>query len=182
MRKLIMFNMISVNGFFEGPNHDITWHTVDEEFNDFAIKQIDEVDTILFGRVTYELMESYWPTEAAIKDDPVIAKAMNTKRKIVISSTMKAPTWSNTTLISRDAPAELNRMKHQAGRDLIIFGSASLCSSLIKARTIDEFRILISPTVLVNGTPLLRDKISLTLKDTRKFGNGNVLLTYSAGA
>ena len=138
--------------------------------------------TPLVGRVTYPLMESYWPTAAAINDDPVIAKAMNSKRKVVISSTMSAPKWANTTLISRDVPAELSRMKGQPGKDLIIFGSATLCSSLIKSNLIDELRILISPTVLVNGTPLLRDRISLTLKDCRKFKNGNVLMTYTPGA
>ena len=174
-----MFNMVSLDGFFEGPGHDITWHTVDEEFNDFAIKQIDNVDAIMFGRVTYELMVSYWPTKEALKDDPAVAKLMNEMPKFVVSGTMTGASWSNTRLISRDVDSEIRRLKQLPGKDLIIFGSATLCSSLIKSKLIDEFRIMISPTLLLKGTPLFRDQISIKLRESRTFGNGNVLLTYA---
>ena len=77
MRKLYLFNMMTLDGFFEGPNHDISWHNVDKEFNDFAIAQLSETGTLMFGRVTYELMASYWPAQEAIKDDPIVAGIMN---------------------------------------------------------------------------------------------------------
>ena len=77
MRKIFLFNMITLDGFFEGPNQDISWHNVDDEFNEFAIKQLRTVDTILFGRVTYQLMASYWPTPAALEDDPVVGAALH---------------------------------------------------------------------------------------------------------
>lgn len=179
MRKLIMFNMTSLDGFFEAPGHDITWHTVDDEFNDFAIQQIGQADTILFGRKTYDLMVSYWPTKDALENDPAVAGAMNSKAKIVVSTTLKEATWNNTKLIGRDAEAELRRMKQMPGGDMIIFGSATLCSSLIKSGLMDELRIMISPIVLVQGTPLFRDIVKLRLTDSRRFRNGNVLMTYS---
>ena len=83
MRKLFVFNMVSLDGFFEGPNHNINWHIVDDEFNQFAIEQTSSVDMILFGQVTYELMASYWPTPAATTDDPIVADLMNRLPKIV---------------------------------------------------------------------------------------------------
>lgn len=89
MRNLYLFNMVSLDGFFEGPDRDIYWHTVDDEFNDFAIKQLDNVDTLLFGRVTYELMASYWPTPEAVENDPLVARRMNETAKIVFSRTLQ---------------------------------------------------------------------------------------------
>jgi dihydrofolate reductase len=86
MRKLFAFNMVTLDGFFEGPNRDISWHTVDDEFNQFAVEQTSTVGAILFGRVTYELMASYWPSPAAQSDDPVVANLMNTLPKVVFSS------------------------------------------------------------------------------------------------
>jgi dihydrofolate reductase len=95
MRKLFSFNMVSLDGFFEGPNQDITWHNVDEEFNQFAIEQISSVDTYLFGRVTYQLMASYWPTQEAITNDPIIADLMNRLPKVVASRTLDKVDWQN---------------------------------------------------------------------------------------
>ena len=87
MRNLFLFNMITLDGFFEGPERDINWHTVDDEFDEFAVAQLNSVDTLLFGRVTYELMASYWPTPSAIEDDPLVAGRMNEVKKIVVSHT-----------------------------------------------------------------------------------------------
>src|SRR6185295_16248587 len=99
MRKVIFFNLTSVDGFFEGPDRDIAWHHVDEEFNDFAIQQTGEFGALLFGRVTYELMAGYWPTEAAKRDDPVIAGLMNNMPKVVFSKTPQKTEWENTRLV-----------------------------------------------------------------------------------
>jgi len=174
-----MFNMVSLDGFFEAPGRDISWHSVDAEFNTFAIEQLNKVDTIIFGRITYELMENYWPTAAAEKDDPEVALLMNASKKIVCSTTMKEAHWSNTRLIGRDVEAELDRLKSGKGKDLIIFGSGVLCASLSKAGMIDEYRIMVSPIVLAGGTQLFRERMNLLLVDSRTFGNGNTLLTYA---
>ena len=111
MRKLFAFNMVSLDGFFEGPNRDINWHNVDDEFNQFAIEQTSTVDTILFGRVTYELMAGYWPTPAATTDDPVIADLMNRLPKIVFSRTLQKAEWNNTRLIKDHIAEEITTLK-----------------------------------------------------------------------
>ena len=105
-RKVILFNLITLDGFFEGPNQDISWHNVDEEFNDFAIEQLQTMGAIIFGRVTYEGMASYWPTEVALADDAVVAGQMNSMPKIVFSKTLDKAYWSHTTLIKGDLAQE----------------------------------------------------------------------------
>src|SRR5688572_13512557 len=102
MRKVFLFMMVTVDGFFEGPDQDIDWHNVDEEFNEFAINQLDEVGVLLFGRVTYQLMASYWPTQSAKQNDPVIAERMNSVPKIVFSKTLETVDWDNTRLIKEN--------------------------------------------------------------------------------
>jgi len=181
MRKLFAFNMVSLDGFFEGPNRDINWHNVDDEFNQFAIEQTSAVDTILFGRVTYELMAGYWPKPAATTDDPVIADLMNRLPKIVFSRTLQKAEWNNTRLIKDHIAEEITTLKQQPGKDLALFGSANLLSTLIKMGLIDEHRIIVNPIVLGSGTPLyqgLKDKLNLKLLKTKTFRNGNVLLYY----
>ena len=181
MRKLFAFNMVSLDGFFEGPNRDINWHNVDDEFNQFAIEQTSTVDTILFGRVTYELMAGYWPTPAATTDDPVIADLMNRLPKIVFSRTLQKAEWNNTRLIKDHIAEEITILKQQPGKDLALFGSANLLSTLIQMGLIDEHRIIVNPIVLGSGTPLyqgLKDKLNLKLLKTKTFRNGNVLLYY----
>lgn len=99
MGKVFLFMMVSLDGFFEGPNHEIDWHNVDGEFNEFAIEQAKDVGTMLFGRRTYELMASYWPTESAKKDDPVVAELMNSTPKNCLSRTLEKAEWNNTRLV-----------------------------------------------------------------------------------
>src|SRR5579863_9002836 len=99
MRKIFLFMMVTLDGYFEGPDHDLSWHVVDTEFNDFAQKQLQEADTILFGRRTYQLMESYWPSPSSIEDDPEVAALMNQKPKIVVSNSLQTveetENWKN---------------------------------------------------------------------------------------
>jgi len=181
MRKLILFNMITLDGFFEGPNQSIDWHQVDDEFNEFAIEQIETVDAILFGRVTYEGMASFWPTPFAIETDPIIAEKMNSMPKIVISHTLEKAEWNNTRLIKENVVEEITLLKQQPGKDLIIFGSANMAGSLMEHDLIDEIRVIVNPVVLGSGTPLFSDinkPLNLKLLKTRTFGNGNVLLYY----
>lgn len=179
MRKLFSFNMISLDGFFEAPDHDINWHNVDEEFNEFAVEQTSSLDTIIFGRRTYQLMESYWPAAAAIADDPEIAGLMNNLPKIVFSRTLEKADWNNTRLIKDNAADEIMKLKRQPGRDLAIFGSADLIASLMDV--IDEHRVMVNPVLLRKGTPLFKqtgDPLKLKLLNTRTFRSGNILLTY----
>ena len=119
MRKIIFQNLTSLDGYYEGPNREIDWHNVDAEFNDFAISFLNTVDTLLFGRVTYELMASYWPTPGALKNDPVVAERMNNISKIVFSKTMKKADWNNTRLVSGLISAEIVKLKQQPGKDLL---------------------------------------------------------------
>lgn len=181
MRKVIVFNLVTLDGFFEGPNHDITWHVVDEEFNEFSITQLNQVDTILFGRVTYEMMASYWPTPEAIHDDPAVAELMNKTSKVVFSNTLNKVEWQNTRLIKGDAMQEIAKLKRLPGKDLIIFGSGNLTSSLTNSGLIDEYNLIVIPVILGKGTPLFKGidhQVKFAHFKTKTFLNGNVLLCY----
>ena len=181
MRKLIFFMLTTLDGYYAGPNGEIDWHNVDDEFNEFAIDQLNSVDTLLFGRVTYEGMASYWPTPDAIANDPVVAGKMNQLQKIVFSKTLDKVVWENTRLIKANAPEEIAKLKEQPGKDLIIFGSSDLAVTLIPYGSIDEYRIMVNPIVLGNGKPVfkgIKDKLKLRLIKTKTFRSGNVLLFY----
>lgn len=173
--------MITLDGFFEGPNQDISWHNVDDEFNEFAIDQLKEVGTLLFGRVTYQGMASYWPTDFAKQDDPVVARLMNDLPKIVFSTTLNSAEWNNSRLVKENAAEEVSKLKGQPGKDIAIFGSSDLATSLAEAGLIDEYRIIVNPVFLGHGTPLLKgikDRLNLKLLKARTFNSGNVLLYY----
>jgi dihydrofolate reductase len=181
MRKVIMFNAISADGYFEGPNHEIDWHNVDEEFNQLALDQLDSVDTLLFGRVTYEMMAGYWPTVDATKDDPVVAEKMNSKAKVVFSKSLDKADWNNTRLVKGDIRTELMQLKAQPGKDLIIFGSSDLSVSLAEMGLIDEYRVMVNPVILGSGKPILQgipERMVLKLLKTHTMHNGNVILYY----
>ena len=181
MRKIILFNMVTLDGFFAGPNGEIDWHNVDEEFNEFAIDQLKTAGGLIFGRVTYQLMAGYWPTAAALSDDPVVADRMNSIAKIVFSRTLDQADWNDTRLVKEDAAGEISRLKQQPGKDLFIFGSANLASTFTNLDLIDEYRIMVSPVILGKGRPLfegIQAKLDLELLNTKTFRNGNVLLYY----
>jgi dihydrofolate reductase len=181
MRKVILYMMVTLDGFFEGPNGEIDWHNVDQEFNELAIEQLDSVDILLFGRKTYELMASYWPTPAATTDDPIVADKMNRLPKIVFSKTLSSVEWQNTRLVKENVAEEVAKLKHQPGKDLIIFGSSDLAVTFIQHGLLDEFRIMVNPVVLGNGKPLfkgIKDRLNLKLLKTKTFRSGNVLLYY----
>ncbi len=181
MRKIFLFMMISLDGFFEGPDHELDWHNVDAEFNEFAAEQLNEVDTLLFGWRTYELMAGYWPAEPAKGDSPVIAEKMNALPKIAFSRKERKVEWQNTRLITGNVGGEIKKLKNQSGKNIAILGSSNLCVSLIQMGLIDEFRIMVNPVVLGRGHTLLNclhDKLNLKLLKTRTFNSGNVLLYY----
>ena len=181
MRKIISFNMVTLDGFFEGLNHDIYWHRVDDEFNQFAVEQLNSAGGLIFGRITYEMMASYWPTGEAVKNDPIVTGQMNAIPKIVFSRTLNESNWNNTRLVKESAETEIIKLKQETGKDFFIFGSAVLSSALARAGLIDEFRMILNPVVLGNGKALFQGvtrPLNFKLLKTKLFQNGNVLLYY----
>jgi dihydrofolate reductase len=181
MRKVVFFMLTSLDGYFEGPGHEIDWHNTDGEFQEFAIEQTGQAGMLLFGRVTYEMMASYWPTAQAIETDPVVAHLMNTLPKLVFSRTLQKADWQNTRLVKTDFAKVITSLKQEPGKDLCILGSSDLAVSFLEAGLLDEIRILINPIVLGAGKPLFKgieDRLQLKLLKTRIFKNGNILLYY----
>ncbi len=182
MRRVLVSMMVTVDGMFAGVDGDISWHNVDEEFNEFAIEQLDLVDTLLFGRVTYEGMASYWPTPEVVADDPDVAARMNALEKVVFSRTLNAVDWQNSRLVKDHLAEEVSALKQEPKKDMVIFGSGSIVSALAEHGLIDEYRLIINPVALGRGTPLfagIPDVLRLTLLDARAFRSGNVLLRYA---
>jgi dihydrofolate reductase len=184
MRKVIVSNLVSLDGFFEGPNKELDWFVVEEEFFDFARNQLLEVDTILFGRVTYEMMSGYWPN--AIDNDPVITDKMNSLQKVVFSKTLRAGDpiaigWNNSILVKGNMEDEIKRLKQQPGKDMVIFGSGEIVTSLMRQGLIDEYRVIVNPVILGRGNLLfkgLHDRLNLKLLKTKTLGSGVVILYY----
>lgn len=173
--------MISLDGFFEGPNHDLSWHNVDQEFNEFAINQLDASDTLVFGGRTYRMMADFWPSDEGLRDDPEVAKRMNSLPKIVFSRSLKSADWQNSELHTGNVAEVITALKRQAGKDIAVFGSSNLCLSLIEAGVLDELRIMVNPLVLGSGSRLfegLKSQLKLELVSSANFDSGNVLLTY----
>ncbi len=181
MRRVLLFMMVSVDGYYAGPNGDLDWHNVDAEFNEFAIAQLKTAGALIFGRVTYQMMASYWPTEAAVLDDPEVAGYMNRLPKIVFSETLDKAEWNNTRLVKDDVGDEMRKLKRAPGQNLLVFGSANLAATLTRLGLIDEYRVIINPVVLGGGSPLFQgvtERLKLRLLSARTFRSGNVLLSY----
>jgi dihydrofolate reductase len=181
MRKLFVFNLVTLDGYFEGPGRDISWHNVDAEFNEYAIEMLNSADTLLFGRVTYDLMAGFWPTPDAIRNDPIVAEKMNSLPKIVFSRTLEKAEWNNTRLVKDHIEEEIKKMKTQSGSDMALLGSGIIMSEFAQAGLIDEYRIMVNPVVLGKGNPLfkgIKGRLELKLVTTRTFKSGNVLLYY----
>jgi dihydrofolate reductase len=181
VRKLISFMVVALDGYYEGPNGEFDWPNVDDEFNEFAISQLDDIDTLVFGRATYEGMASYWPTPEAQEDDPAITYRMNTVPKVVLSTTLDKADWQNTTLVKGDGADAISELKQQRGKYLAIFGSPNLTVNLLERGLVDELRVMVHPILLGAGKSLfrtLKDRVPLKLQWTTTFSSGNVLLSY----
>jgi dihydrofolate reductase len=181
MRKVTVFNFVTINGFFKGPKGDISWHRHGEEENEYAAQSLKSGNTLLFGRVTYEMMAGYWPTPAAIKNDPVIARGMNNADKIVFSGTLKKAQWNNTRLVKKNIVEEIKKMKQMPGKNMTLLGSGSILTQFAEQGLIDEYQIMVDPVVLGDGTPIMKGikhKLDLKLVGTRTFKSGVVLLSY----
>lgn len=182
VRKLIVFNSISVDGYFVDQNGDMSWaHNNSAEFDAFVEGNAKGGGVLVFGRKTYDLMASFWPTPAASQYYPVVAERMNALPKVVISRTMQKPTWNNTTLMKGDIAGELRRMKQKSPSDLAIMGSGSIVSQLAPEGLIDEYQVVVVPVVLGKGRTMfdgVKERMSLKLVHSRTFDNGNVFLCY----
>jgi len=185
MRKLIMFNMVTLDGCFEGEKnwdlgfHDLVWG---KELEEFSLEQLRSADMLVFGRTTYEGMAKYWPTAESEKDEHVeIVDFMNRIKKVVCSSTLKSAGWNNTSIV-RDAVAELPKLKQQGNGNMFVFGSSILCEALMKANLFDEYRLVIVPVILGKGRRLFNQELNyqkLKLLESRPLSTGGVILRYA---
>jgi dihydrofolate reductase len=181
MRRLSAFNFITLNGYYEGPQRDIGWHRHGAEENEYAAEGLGSGSTLLFGRVTYELMAGYWPTPMAATNDPTVAAGMNSAEKIVFSRTLQKAEWNNTRIMKDNIVDEIRKLKQSSGKDMTILGSGSIVTQFAQTGLIDEYQIMLDPVVLGNGTTLFKDlkgKLDLKLTATRAFKSGTVLLSY----
>jgi dihydrofolate reductase len=185
MRNIISFMHISLDGFVAGPNGELNWAKVDEELFDYVGKRISEGDTALYGRVTYQMMENYWPTAGdkpnASKHDIDHSKWYKKVHKVVLSKTLKEAGLTNTKIISENLPDRINEIKQQPGNDILLFGSPTATHSLIQLDLIDGYWLFVNPIILGRGIPLfvdVKDKIKLNLLNTRPFTSGVIELNY----
>lgn len=184
MRRLIVFNSVTLDGYFTDANGDMSWAynpRKDEEWDAFVNGNASGGGTLVFGRKTYELMASYWPTEAAAKNLPVVAEGMNRSQKVVFSRTVDKSTWQNTRLVKSNLVEEVRKMKQESGAGMAILGSGSIVAQLAPEGLIDEYQIVMVPVALGKGRTMFEgigNKISLKQTKARAFKNGNVLLCY----
>ena len=181
MSTLASFIFTSLDGFYQGPDAEIDWPVADEEFKAFAIRQLDEAETIGFGRATYDHMAAYWPTDQAEANDPAIATRMNRKPKLVFSTSLDHASWTGTTVIEGDAVEHIEAVKAVPGGELLVLGSAHLTASFAAAGVLDELRIMVCPIVLGQGRSLFEDlpvRVALTLLHVTRFDSGCLVLTY----
>lgn len=178
MRKIFAFLMVTMDGYDEGPAQEFDFWNIDPEFDEFSLAQLDEADTLLFGRVTYEGMAAYWPSESARQDYPAIADRMNSYPKLVVSRTLEQADWPDTTIVRH--PAELAEVKRRSGNDIALLGSSTLTTALVRLGLVDELRIMMHPVALGAGRSVLQGGgvNRYRLLRTRVFDSGNVLLCY----
>ncbi len=191
MRKVVMFNRVSIDGYFAGPNGEIDWFVVDHEL-DKALHEMGQPgtvapDTVLLGRVTYQLFESHWPKIAkdpnAPKEARIIADELIQMTKVVFSNTLNEVSWENTKLVKGDVAKEVSRLKQEKGSDILIFGSGTIVQQLTAGGLIDEYLFAVTPIILGAGKSLFSgvQKLDLELLEARNFKSGNVLLHYKIG-
>jgi len=183
MGKLSVFNFISLDGYYKDINNGIDWHQHGQEEGEFSAKNLGQDNILLFGRVTYQMMASWWPTQNAIDTMPDVAKGMNNAEKIVCSNTLQTAEWQNTRIISGDIFTQLAELKKTSAKDITVLGSGSLTTQLAEAGLIDNYQIMIDPVAIGNGTSIFKDmrrQLMLKLTGTQSFKSGTVLLSYEA--
>lgn len=182
MRKLVVFNSVTVDGYFTSADGDMSWaHKQDPEWTRFTSGNARGESAMVFGRITYEMMAGWWPSPQAMQMMPAVAERMNHAPKVVFSRTLKKASWNNTKLVKTDPAAAIRKMKKESGPDLIIFGSGTIVSLLAQRGLIDEYQIVLNPLVLGSGRTMfegVKQPLNLKLTKTRTFKNGNVILFY----
>jgi dihydrofolate reductase len=175
--KLIMWNLMTLDGFVEGPNRDISWHfdVWGEELERLSVEQLNSAGGLMFGRVTYELMANHWPSATG-----EVADFMNALPKYAFSRTLTRSDWNNTQMFGADVPDTVARLKRESAKDILLFGSADLAASLVAHGLIDEFRIAVNPIILGGGTPLFKpgERVKLKLLDLKPLSTGIAILRY----
>jgi dihydrofolate reductase len=184
MRRLTVFNNVSLDGYFVDANGGMAFahkDSDDPEWNDFVSQNAGGGGALLFGRVTYDMMAGFWPTPHAKAAMPSVAEGMNRMPKYVVSRTMTEASWNNTTVLEGDLVAAIRALKQGAGPDVVILGSGSIVAQLAPAKLIDEYQLIVKPVILGGGRTMFDGiPVPITLKPTRTrtFANGSVLLCY----
>ncbi len=181
MKKLIVSNLVTLDGFIAGSGGELDWFRADAEFLGYARELCQSIGAILFGRRTYEMMAAYWPTDEATKNDPIVAERMNNLPKVVVSKTLSQLEWHNSRLVSDHIDENIRDLKAKAIGDIAIFGSGTLVSSLLQHGLIDELRLFIHPVILGRGQPEfsgMTGKVDLTFTSARPFNSGIIMLVY----
>jgi dihydrofolate reductase len=182
MSKLVVYNSMSLDGYFTDANGDMSWaHRRDPEWQAFISENASGGGQLLFGRVTYDLMASFWPTPLAAQSNPIVVDRMNNLRKYVFSTTLETASWNNTRLFKGDLTTEVRKLKQESGPNIVIMGSGSVVAQLAEAGLIDEYQIVLNPLVVGRGRTLfegVKRKLPMKLASSRAFGNGNVVLFY----
>ena len=185
MRKVTVFESVTLDGYFTGEDGDYSWAhegAPDPEFDAFTNDNASGDGELVFGRVTYDLMEAFWPTEEAAKQMPTVAEGMNRMPKWVFSRSLDKVTWANTTVLKGDPADEIRKLKEASGPDLVIMGSGTIVSQLTQAGLIDEYQFIVVPVVIGKGRTVfdgVTNKANLKLGDSRTFKNGKVSLSYA---
>ena len=184
MGKLIVFNHVSLDGYFVDANGSMMWAKMDNndpEYNAFVAGNASGNGMLLFGRVTYELMIKYWPTPMAKQHDPVVAEGMNNMPKFVFSRTMDHSSWNNTTMLKGDLASEVRKLKQARESGIAILGSGTIISQLAPTGLIDEYQVVVNPVILGKGRTMfdgLKEPLNLKLTNTRHFKSGKVYVCY----
>jgi dihydrofolate reductase len=184
MRKLVVFNNVTLDGYFVDAQGDMRWaHNPkpDPEWDAFVGANAGGGGVLVFGRVTYELMASYWPTPMAAQNAPSVAEGMNRSEKIVFSRTLEAASWNNTKLVKSDPGAEIRKLKNEPGGGMCVLGSGTIVAQLAEQGLVDEYNLVVVPVVLGKGRTMfdgVKKKLAMKPTKTRAFANGNVLLCY----
>jgi len=184
MPKLTVFNSVTLDGYFTGENGDLSWaHTrsQDPEWIEFTSQNAKGGGRLVFGRKTYDMMVSYWPTEQAKQQMPEVAAGMNSMAKVVFSKKMDRAEWNNARVVKDDPATEIRKLKQGSGEDMVVLGSGSIVSQLTQAGLVDEYQFIVVPVVLGKGRTMfegVREPLSLKPTHTRSFKNGNVLMCY----
>jgi dihydrofolate reductase len=182
MRKLSVFNQVSVDGYFVDGDGDMSWaHQQDAEWGAFVSANASGGGELVFGRITYEMMAAAWSTPEALLRNAVVAERMNSLPKVVFSSSLEQATWQNTRLVNGDIAAAVRRLKQEDGPNMVIMGSGSIVAQLTQARLIDEYQIVVNALILGRGRTLFEGvsaPVRLNLTQSRSFTNGNVVLWY----